>query len=54
MVIEPPICEAGGVKLLIAGLIVVKGVLVGLELEPTVTTTGPGPAGAALGTDATI
>jgi hypothetical protein len=54
IVINPPICAAGGVRLLIAGLIVVNVTFPGLELELTVTTTGPGPAGVVLATVATI
>jgi hypothetical protein len=40
--------------LVIAGLMTLKVTFEGLVLEPTVTTTGPVPAGAALGTVAMI
>jgi hypothetical protein len=53
-VIKLPIWAAGGAILVIAGLMTSKATVEGLVLEPTVTTTGPVPAGAALGTVAMI
>jgi len=53
-VVHAPSCAPGGARLEIVGLMTVKSMVAGLELEPTVTTTGPVPGGAAVGTSATI
>jgi len=50
----PPMGAAGGVKLVITGLIAVNVATGTLAIEFTVTLTGPGPEGTAAGTTNTI
>src|SRR5271157_1369513 len=50
----PPTGAAGGVRLVIVGLITSNATSVRLAMEFTVTTTGPTPPGAFAGTLATI
>jgi hypothetical protein len=54
IVTVPPDEAAEGVKLMIVGFITSNVTLVGLEIEPTVTVTIPGPDGVVPGTVATI
>ena len=56
IVIVPPTGPAGGCKLVTMGLTIVNSAaaVLGLEIEFTVTVTGPVPTGAVLGTKATI
>ena len=50
----PPISAAGGVMLVMTGLIIVNVTFAGLGMEFTVTRMGPVPGGVALATVATI